>query len=250
MNDPAEVRLLEELCFNAWPALATVLVEGWVVRLSDGHTRRANSASALYPSTIDPEKLVGAVEALFAARGLAPLFRLTPLADPAVEALLRGRGWREEDPSVGMVADLDAVPAAPAPGVRLSRRLEPDWIDGAMAAYGMGARGAASLARMLPNIAPAHVYATVEEGGVALGWGLAVAERGHVGLYDLVIAEAARGRGLGGRMIGALLGWAGAQGARRAYLQVRETNGRARALYRRLGFRDAYRYTQLRGPTR
>lgn len=248
MNDPAEVRLLEELCFNAWPALSTVLIQGWVARLSDGHTRRANSASALYPSTIEAGRLVDAVEALFAARGLAPLFRLTPLADPAVERLLRARGWSEEDPSVGMVADLDD--AEPVPGVRLSSRLEPAWIDGAMAAYGMGARGAASLARMLPNIAPPHVYATVEQDGVAVGWGLAVAERGHVGLYDLVIAAPARGCGHGARMVRALAGWARAEGAQRAYLQVRESNARARALYRRLGFRDAYRYTQLRGPLR
>lgn len=248
MNDPAETRILEERCFNAWPALSTVLIDGWVVRLSDGHTRRANSASALWPSAIEPAALVAAVEPLFAARGLAPLFRLTPLADPRLEPLLRARGWAEEDPSFGMVADLDAAPAAPASGVKLSERLEAAWIDGAMAAYGMGAAGAASLRRMLPNIAPAHVYATVEQDGAAVGWGLAVAERGHVGFYDLVIADAARGRGHGAAMVAALTGWGRAQGARRAYLQVRETNERARALYRRLGFRDAYRYTQLRAP--
>ncbi|MBL8586959.1 MAG: GNAT family N-acetyltransferase [Methylobacteriaceae bacterium] len=246
MDDPAEVRLLEELCFNAWPALTTALVDGWVVRLSDGHTRRANSASALWPSRIAPEALVETVEGLFAARNLTPLFRLTVLADPAVEPLLRGRGWREEDPSIGMVADLaEASPAAP--DVALSARLEASWIDGAMAAYGMGEKGAASLRRMLPNITPKHVYATAhDENGAAVGWGLAVAERGHVGLYDLVVAAPARGRGHGARMIAALTGWGRSQGARRAYLQVREGNAGARALYRRLGFRDAYRYIQLR----
>lgn len=248
MNDPTETRILEERCFNAWPALSTVLIDGWVVRLSDGHTRRANSASALWPSTIAPEALVGEVEALFAARGLAPLFRLTPLADPRVGALLAARGWREEDPSLGMVAGLDEAPSAPAPGVHLSPRLDAAWIDGAMAAYGMGAAGAASLRRMLPNIAPAHVYARVAHGGVDVGFGLAVAERGHVGLYDLVVAEGARGRGHGAAMVAALIGWGRARGATRAYLQVRETNDGARALYRRLRFREAYRYTQLRGP--
>lgn len=243
MDDPDLVRALEERCFNGWPALSTALVDGWVVRLSDGHTRRANSASALTPSRIAPEALVETVEALFSARGLAPLFRLTPLADPAVERLLARRGWREEEPSVGMVADAASAAGGAHEAVRLSAALEPDWIDAAMAAYGKGPAAAASLRRMLPLIAPAHVYATVRLEGVAVGWGLAVADRGYVGLYDLVVAEAARGRGAGSRMIAALLGWGRAQGARRAYLQVREPNVGARALYRRHGFRDAYRYT-------
>ena len=40
-----------------------------------------------------------------------------------------------------------------------------------------------------------------------------------------------------------LMAWGRAQGAARAYLQVREENEVARALYRSLGFSDAYRYT-------
>ena len=242
MNEPDLVRALEERCFNAWPALATALADGWVLRLSDGHTRRANSASALSPSGIAPERIVETVETLFRARGLKPLFRLTCLADPAVERLLAVRGWREEEPSFGMVADVDGR-FAPYHDVRIETALTEGWIDGAMAAYGKGEAGAAALRRMLPLIAPAHAYATVVAGGEAVGWGLAVADRGYVGLYDLVVSEAARGRGAGTRMASALIAWGAAQGAGRAYLQVREPNEGARALYRRLGFRDAYRYT-------
>jgi ribosomal protein S18 acetylase RimI-like enzyme len=40
-----------------------------------------------------------------------------------------------------------------------------------------------------------------------------------------------------------LMSWGRQQGAERAYLQVREENEVARALYRSLGFSDAYRYT-------
>ena len=137
MNEPDLVRALEERCFNAWPALATALADGWVLRLSDGHTRRANSASALSPSGIAPERIVETVETLFRARGLKPLFRLTCLADPAVERLLAARGWREEEPSFGMVADVDGR-FAPYHDVRIETALTEGWIDGAMAAYGKG----------------------------------------------------------------------------------------------------------------
>ena len=45
----ALVRALEERAFNAWPAHQTVFHRGWVLRLSGGYTKRANSVNALVP---------------------------------------------------------------------------------------------------------------------------------------------------------------------------------------------------------
>ena len=43
------IRLLEELSLSALPALETTFLDGWVLRLSDNFTRRANSINPLYP---------------------------------------------------------------------------------------------------------------------------------------------------------------------------------------------------------
>src|SRR5579863_4144979 len=98
------IRAIEERGFNSWPALRTILVDGWVVRLSNGHTRRANSASPLFASRLPPDALIDAIEPLFHEARLRPIFRVTPLADRAVEARLTARGWRDDDPSLGMFA--------------------------------------------------------------------------------------------------------------------------------------------------
>jgi ribosomal protein S18 acetylase RimI-like enzyme len=71
---------------------------------------------------------------------------------------------------------------------------------------------------------------------------LAVVEGAVVGLYDVVTAEAARGRGHAERVCRHLLAFATVQGATVGYLQVDAANETARRIYRRLGFADGYSY--------
>jgi ribosomal protein S18 acetylase RimI-like enzyme len=239
-------RGLEERCFNAWPALRTMLVDGWVLRLSDGHTRRNNSATTFAPSSLPARTALDLVEATFRREGARPVVRLTPFAAADVAPELAARGYVDEDATWVMAASapVSAAAASETAGleIRLTRALEEEWTQAAMIAYGHGAAGARSLRRTLPLILPDHAYVTVSCEGKALAFGLGVAERGWIGLYDLVVDPAARGRGLGSAMIAALRAWGAEQGAPRAYLQVRAANLGARALYARLGFRDVFRY--------
>jgi ribosomal protein S18 acetylase RimI-like enzyme len=85
-------------------------------------------------------------------------------------------------------------------------------------------------------------FATLRADGRAIGFGLAVCERGAVGLFDIVIAPSERCRGRGRALTSALLRWGRRTGAQTAYLQVREQNEVARKLYAGLGFQEAYRY--------
>lgn len=240
--DTLLVRTLEELCFNAWPTLRTVHLDGWVVRLADGHTRRANSANALYDSRLPPAELIDAIEPLFGRAGLKPVFRITPLVDAAMAQALRVRGYTGGDVSFGMwartIADVSMDPQC-----AMEQSASDDWLREAMRAYGYGAQGEAALRRTFANIVLPTAFATLRDArGVAVAWGVAVAERGYVGLYDLVVDEGARANGFGRKLVTSLLAWGRAHGATQAYLQVRAGNAAARGLYGSLGFADAYRY--------
>jgi ribosomal protein S18 acetylase RimI-like enzyme len=63
-----------------------------------------------------------------------------------------------------------------------------------------------------------------------------------VGLFDIVTLPSARRRGVGRRLVTSMLAWARDEGATDGYLQVVATNAPAIALYRQLGFDEAYRY--------
>ena len=75
-------RFLEEVSLSAWPALQTVLVDGWVVRFSNGFGRRANSVNPLYPSVRSFEANLAECEALYARRDQRVVFKISPAAQP------------------------------------------------------------------------------------------------------------------------------------------------------------------------
>jgi ribosomal protein S18 acetylase RimI-like enzyme len=67
-----------------------------------------------------------------------------------------------------------------------------------------------------------------------------VGHDGHHGwVYYLAVDGAARGRGLGRRMMEACEGWVQARGIQKIQLMVRATNKAAVGFYERLGYADA-----------
>jgi ribosomal-protein-alanine N-acetyltransferase len=72
--------------------------------------------------------------------------------------------------------------------------------------------------------------------GTVAGYGvvMAVADQGEIA--NLAVAAQHRGRGLGGRLLDALLAAAAGAGVTRVYLEVRPSNTAARRLYAARGF--------------
>src|SRR5690606_10119674 len=73
---------LEEISLNGWPALETVLLDGWLLRFADGYTKRSNSVSAIYDGGLETDKKIRTCEELYRARGLTPVFKVTPFVNP------------------------------------------------------------------------------------------------------------------------------------------------------------------------
>src|SRR5690349_9221284 len=121
---------VEEVCLNAWPALREVLLGGWLLRFSEGLTRRANSANALGAlADIDPSDC----EALYRRLGQPAIFRVLTLLDPSIDEQLEGRGYTAEGETCVLYGHLDAVEAAADPQIQLLMKPSVEWFA-AMAA--------------------------------------------------------------------------------------------------------------------
>ncbi len=242
MADTTLVHALEQRLINAWPAFEIELVEGWVLRFAEGYSKRANSATPLVPGAGLEPALVAHIVGQFAKRGIAPCFRLTGIEEPRADEVLAEQGLVSFDPSLCLVAPLSSEIAVHG-SVLIRPEPSLSWIEAAASANGGDKANAERLGRIVCSISQPAAFATLSLDGEDAAWGLAVAERGYVGLYDVVVAPSRRGLGVGRRLVVSLMAWGRDQGASRAYLQVREANSVAASLYATLGFETAYRYT-------
>lgn len=255
----ASVQQLEQRSFNAWPGVRSAVMGDWLLRSSGGYTKRANSANALQPGAMLDAAALQHIEAWYAAQQLPCIFRLSPLADAAVDGLLaqRGYAWVEASRMLQRcisAQDGQASPQGaaqqgqPAPSLPRSFQVQHQcsdvWMQGCCRANGIAVAQQHWHQRIVDGIAAPCAYATLAQDGqaVAVAWGLAVLERGAVGLYDVVVAPEHRGQGLGRALVQGLVRWAAAQGALRVDLQVRGGNVVAEQLYASLGFVPAYGY--------
>jgi GNAT superfamily N-acetyltransferase len=177
-----------------------------------------------------------------------PLPARTDLDDALAE-----RGWAAYNPTDVLVADIadvlsrigDAASSGEARGagagadgaVHISGAPSADWLG----TYHYRGEPLPADAVGLFTSAREQGFATVTQGGAAVAIGRVALghdgpSRRWAGLTALEVVPAARRRGLGSRVVWALLSWAAYRGARFAYLQVAAENAPAHAAYGRAGF--------------
>jgi GNAT superfamily N-acetyltransferase len=243
MGDPSLVFALESRLVNAWPSFETQLCDGWLLRLARGYSKRANSATPIVAGADVDEALVEHLIKQFLRQNVRPTFRLTGLEHPEVDARLAARGFEMIEPTFGMVCDIGPGEWEVDASVTLDENVSKRWVRETASSYGGDKADDSILIEIVSRIRQPHMFASLDLDGTNVAWGLGVAERGYVGLYDIVVSPDLRGLGLGRQIVTSLMAWGRREGAQTAYLQVREENEVARALYASLGFRDAYRYT-------
>jgi ribosomal protein S18 acetylase RimI-like enzyme len=235
-----DVHLLEELNFNAWPALTTVHYDGWLLRSTGGESRRVNSINPIAAGRIDLIQKIEAVETIYRRWGRPAVFRLTPLADDGLDDALAARGYLVEGTTFVQVAALTSR-AMPA-GVLIRDQIDEAWLKAAAAIRDLDKEATRVLEAQHRAISVESGWASVEHEGQVVAVGVVGIERGWAGLHGIYVANAARGQGCARRLSEALLAHASVKGARRAWLQVEQTNDPAVSLYAQLGFRTAYAY--------
>lgn len=257
------VDIAEQRAVASWPPLETGRVGAWLLRASAGFSARANSALLVGDPGRPFGEALSEVESWYAARGLPAWVQV--LTGSGQRHRLEELGWVSARPGEADTAFLlagvgralrllgraRALSGRAPPEPLLSGRVTPDWLAGDPRAL---AHGPAALAVLEgpQEVAFARVPADAGGQGPAVAAGRAALSRegadAWVGITDVRVASTHRRQGLASAVLGGLLGWAAERGATTVYLQVREDNPAALALYGRLGFARHHSYGYLRPP--
>lgn len=247
------VRQLEALGFRAWPANQVRYSGSWAIRLTPDHqSKRLNSVNPLDPDDFhNLDERIALIKAMFQQAGKRSVFRLSPLAAPELTQYLDKLGWVEKGRTITMV-----------------RAIQPDFVSKSaditinddIAAYAQASLETHSkslaeqkvllpaLTDILSQIRPAKAMMIAKKGDQSVAAGLCVKDYAWAGLFDLATAPSHQRQGLAVALIACGLSWARQQGAKRAWLQIEESNLTGLALYRKLGFSESYRYSYREMP--
>jgi N-acetylglutamate synthase len=240
---------VEETCLNAWPALRQVLLNGWVLRFSEGLTRRSNSANPLRGPRETGDRQIVACEALYQRRQLPTIFRLPSIIDPDLDERLDEAGYGREGESCVRYGDLTAVETASDPDVQLLPRPSREWFAAMAAFQKHTGEQRRTYRRIVGAIAIPAAFAALAIDGefVALAYGTV---HDRLLCYEAVITNPRRQRrGYARRVIASLAAWAKDHGAEGACLEVEAHNAAALALYDLVGLKtELYRYHYRREP--
>jgi N-acetylglutamate synthase len=94
------VEAFERAGLKAWPGIEEKWDGAWIRRAAGGYTKRANCTQCFDPDDFeDADTRVISASSWMVIRKIKPVFRITPLSSPELNATLDEAGWVEIDPS-------------------------------------------------------------------------------------------------------------------------------------------------------
>ena len=230
---------------NAWPSLQTVLYDGWVIRVSGGYTKRANSICPIYPSVLDLDEKLRYCEELYTSMRLPVVFKLTDACDPPdLDQVLEKKGYHKISETAVRIARIaEDSGDIGLHEVRTEYEFTKEWVSTLIACSNMSNPDSIEvMRRMLDNILGDRICVRINQKDEPVACGFGVIEAGYIGIYDIVVNPLFRGRGYGRAIMKSLLQEALRKNIDMAYLQVAVGNTIAEKLYDSLGFEEIYRY--------
>jgi N-acetylglutamate synthase len=236
------VEAFERASLLAWPGIEVEWDRSWVRRAAGGYTKRANSTQCFDPDDWEDADLrVISASSWMVRHGIRPVFRITPLSSPELNATLDEANWQSIDQSHLMAMELGDMEADPEAAILPV--LDPKFLAVAKRLQGYDDATMAAMQELLAVFKVPAAGVVLTRNGEAVASAIMAVADGVVLTGNVVTHPERRREGLGSAMMRSGLAWAKREGARYAALNVQADNQAARALYSGLGYTYQYDYS-------
>lgn len=237
-----QIRTLDSLSYNAWHAEEVSELDGWLLRFSNGVTRRANSVYTAEgsPETVDDD-LISEVETFYEGHALPSRFQISPATMPeTLDSQLAEQGYKIEAPvdvQIVAVDDFDVGGIGADGDIEVDYQAREEWLE--LYQLSAGRDVSTIVERDDGNIVFPIFY---DEDGEALGVAMGIIDGGWLGIFCMHVHPEARKYGVGTSLLMVLGEVARQNGCHGMYLQVEQDNEPAQNIYERAGFQTVYSY--------
>lgn len=240
------IRKIEELSINAFPTQETMYYDGWILRISEGKSKRLNSVYSLYPSTIDIEEKIKTCEDIYSNKNLRRVFKLTNQSTPEnLDSLLRNRGYQEAGRTSIQTLDLSTFKHRKMIDIEVLSGFSEEWFKDYCVSGNKSNADAIAFRNAWTNLIPKHCFISYKLNGERIAFAMGVMQDNYIGVFGVLVKDHHRRKGYGELITRELLNYGKSMGNDKSYLQVEVVNTNANSLYRKLGFEEEYQYWYL-----
>ena len=196
------IRFIEELSINALPSLETMIYDGWLIRFSNGFSKRSNSINPLYLSNIKLEHKIARCEQLFKERNYPIIYKMTSSdLESDLDILLEEKDYKQIDITNVLLLNLNKVPSTSSENIIVYKYLEKEWLLDFCKLSNIDYKNTDILRVMLGSIIPSKYYISLLLDGETIACGLGVLEDHFMGLFNIIVDLKYRGKGYGRELL-------------------------------------------------
>lgn len=244
-----DVLLFQELAHRAWLARDTVVHKGWLVRVSEGVTKRANSVMPISYRGANLEKDISIVYKLYKDNNLPLIFQIPDYFEPPnLVEYLQNSEFLITDETIVMSTEIEQDNFSldkDGFDVVIEHDVDVKWYQALKRLADIDSSKLEGFRKIISRTYNEKITCSVMKDNHPVGIVLGVIEKPYIGIFDLVVHLDYRRQGIGEFIMRIMMSYAQKSKLQTMYLQVEANNLPAVKLYKKLNFQERYRYRYL-----
>lgn len=253
MNSIEQVKTIQEIFLNSWPAKGYFFLNGWILRFNDGITDRANAVIPLNYTGNNVDDDIDEVERIYEKMNLNPSFMIHDYHEPNnLKTSLISRGYHIITPTKVMISTIQDLTFP-----TIENKYDYNFYDKREKEFSKfitdfthWSEHEQEIITILTNriVIPDKTFEIVRSNGLVIASMMGVLVRNkYLYIADVLVHPNYRRKSIASTMLYRLLQeWAYNKGVKMVWLQVEEENENAFNLYKKLGMNLIFDYAYFK----